>query len=270
MEGDIREVKSSQSPNKADLANLLKARFPLTHVDAIIDHYQTMIDAFQNSEWEGSIVRAGKLVESSLKALWVLVGRPVPRARDFKVDVIIRELERVPAADADDSIRLTIPRAGRFVYDIASNRGARHDPDEIDPNVMDAAAAVSTCAWIVAEMLRYSQKGSLDPSSARELVYSLARRKFQIIEDVDGRVYFHMKGLSARTVGLLTLWRVHPGRISRDQLVAAVVRHRFSEANARTGISRLQTVVDSDSAGNMRLLLPGVAEAEELLATNGH
>jgi hypothetical protein len=41
----------------------------------------------------------------------------------------------------DDSIRLLIPRNCVFVYDIASN-SSRHDPDEIDPNKMDAIVVV--------------------------------------------------------------------------------------------------------------------------------
>jgi CheY-like chemotaxis protein len=42
-----------------------------------------------------------------------------------------------------DSVRLTIPRACRFIYEIASNRGARHDADEVAANEMDANAVTA-------------------------------------------------------------------------------------------------------------------------------
>src|SRR5881397_2149749 len=95
---------------------------------------------------------------------------------------------------------LTAPRACRFAYDIASNRGARHDPGEIDPNQMDARAVIAVTSWIVAEMLRYAQKGTLDPAGVQELVDSLTQRQYPLIEDVDGRVYFHVRGASARDI----------------------------------------------------------------------
>src|SRR5213594_517743 len=117
---------------------------------------------------------------------------------------------------------LTAPRACRFAYDIASNRGARHDPGEIVPNQMDARAVVASASWILAEMLRYAQKGALDLAAVRELVDGLTQRQYQLIEDVDGRVYFHVRGASARDVALLSLWHKHPGRMTEAELIAAL------------------------------------------------
>ncbi len=112
----------------------------------MLKHYQGMVDEFQRAAWEEAIAKGGKFVEAALKCLIAhLPGRVTAKGKDFKVDKVIRELENVPTTDAEDTVRVTTPRSCRFVYEISSNRGARHDPDEIDANQMD-------CGVVVAEL----------------------------------------------------------------------------------------------------------------------
>lgn len=262
-------MSKPRSLGTVGIGAMLKAKFPAKHVDSALDHHGTMIGEFKKGEWEKTILRAGKLVEAILKSLWVSCGNTVPKAKDFKVDHIIRELEKTPATTAVDALRLTIPRACRFIYDIASNRGARHDNDEIDPNVMDATAVVSLCGWILAEMLRIAQEG-LEPAGARDLVLMLTQKTFPNLEKVGERVYFYVKGLNARTAALLRLWHAHPDRVSQKELIQHAQRHGFTQANARVGLVRLRLVIDDDGQGNFRLLAPGIAEAESLMCADGH
>ncbi len=256
-------IRSSPLPS---LGGMLEVKLPAKHVRALINHFQEMINEFQVSRWEAATSKSGKFVEAVLKALWAHLGNPVPKPKDFKVDSIIRQLEQVPSAQAEDTFRLTIPRACRFVYEIASNRGARHDSDEVSPNEMDATVVVATCSWVLAELLRYAQKGAVNLTQAADLVAALTQKRFPPIEEVEGRIYFHFKGLSARDVALLTLWRCYPKRLSETDLVQAAHRHGSSTANARMGVSRLERVVDNDGSGNLRLLATGIQEAEELLS----
>jgi len=154
----------------------------------------------------------------------------------------------------------------RAVYDIASNRGARHDPDEIDPNVMDASVVNAVCSWILAEMIRFSQKGLVNAADAKKLAEALTQKKFPIIEDVDGRVYFLLKGLGARGTAILALWLAYPERLSKNHLLGVVRRHGYSKANASMALTRIQSLVDDDGSENLKLLQPGLIEAEQLLA----
>lgn len=241
---------------------LLKPTFATVHVTALLKHYQAMINEFQQGAWEETIGKAGKFVEAVLKALWLHTGNTLPPARQFKADTMINQLAN--AVGFDDSVRLTIPRACRFVYDIASNRGARHDPSEIDPNSMDAHAAVANGSWVLGELVRYAQKGALNPNEVKGMVDGITEKKYPVLEDVDGRTYFHI-GNSARDVALLLLWRKHPGRLNRDELIEAVSRHDYSAANATMAVVRLRGLVDVDASGGLRLLQPGVQEAERLM-----
>ena len=247
------------------LGQLLQPKFAVRHVKSALNHFQAMTVEFQQGAWEEAIGKSGKFIEAVLKALHVHVGKTLPPARRFKAGNVINGLEQLAAGSFDDTIRLTIPRACRFNYDIASNRGARHDPDEVDPNEMDARTVVAASSWILAEMLRYAQKGAVDQTKARELVDALTERRYPLIEEVDGRVYFHLRKASARDIALLTLWHRHPGRMSRSDLVAAIVRHRFKVANANMAVSRLGGLVDEDDKDRLRLLQPGVRMAEQLV-----
>jgi hypothetical protein len=246
---------------------MLQAAFAAKHVKAALKHFQAMTTEFQQGAWEETIGKGGKFVEAALKALYVHAGKTLPPTREFKAGKVMNDLEQLAAGSFDDGIRLTIPRACRFAYDIASNRGTRHDPGEIDPNQMDARAVVAAASWTLAEMLRYAQKGALDLVAVRELVDGLTQRQYPLIEDVDGRVYFHVRGASARDVALLSLWHKHPGRMTEDQLIAAVMRHRFKKPNATMAVSRLGHLVDRDEHGKLRLLQPGMRLAEELIAS---
>ena len=53
--------------------------------------------------------------------------------------------------------------------------------------------------------------------------------------------------------------------MTEDELVLAVVRHHFKRHNARMAVSGLGRLVDRDEQGLLRLLQPGVQEAEELI-----
>jgi len=249
----------------AMMQQLLVAKFPAKRIAPVIQHFQEAAHEAQLSNWEVSLLKGGKFVEAVLKLLWEHVGKTVPKAKDFKASYIITELEKIPGTQAENTIRVTIPRACRFVYEIASNRGARHDADEVNPNQMDANAVSTLIAWILGELIRYAQKGAVDLDDAKKLVEGLSQKKYPVVEEVDGRIYFHLKGLSARDVALLILWHAHPKYVSKQELIDGIKRHGSSEANAKMGISRLK-VVDLDGNGNLRLLRPGVLEAENLLA----
>jgi hypothetical protein len=249
----------------ADAKELLSTAFPKRHADAMCGHYQRAVGHFRKGEWEDAIGRVGKLTEAALKAVSLAAGKPAVGGRGFKVDTVIVDLGQLPRGTVDDSLRVLIPRACRFAYDIASNRGGRHDPEEIDPNEMDAAAAIGVSSWILAEMIRFAQKGAVDPAETIAIVAALVERRYPLIETVDGRVYFHKKRKSATDVALVLLAQAYPRRVSKAELIASVRRHGFTAHNARMAVGRLAQQVDDDGAEQLRLLGPGLKRAEDLL-----
>ena len=240
---------------------MLKDQFASKHADAAVRHFRRMVEDYQKREWEDSITKAGRFVEAVLKALWEHAGAVVPTGKAFSAGKIVDQL--AGKVSLRDSLRLTIPRACRFTYEIASNRGARHDADEVEANEMDASAVLAVCSWVLAEMVRYSQKG-FDLTEAKSVVDGLVKRKYPFVEEIDGRVYVDVAN-SAREAALLILWHIYPRRISEENLVNSVVRHGYKPSNARIAVKRIRNVVDEDDIG-FKLRNLGVREADELLA----
>jgi hypothetical protein len=240
---------------------LLGSTFKRSHVDAAVRHFESSVEEFGLAKWENATAKGGKFIEAALKALWVFVGEAVPPGKEFKAGTVISRLEQ--KSGFADTIRLTIPRACRFAYEIASNRGARHDADEIEANEMDSRAVLGICAWILAEMVRFSQKGS-DLVLPQQVVEGLMRRRFPFAESIDGRVYANI-GESAKDVALVILYYIYPKRMSRSELTASLIRHPFKKANATVAIQRVAGFVDDDGNGMLRLRNSGLKKVERLI-----
>jgi hypothetical protein len=249
--------------NDQPIRKVLTQRFLKKHVDGLLKHFSEAVDKFQEPDWEGSVVKIGKFVEAVLKCLMVYASLPLPPARQFKVDTAVNQLRQLSGSQFDDTVRLSVPRACTFVYDIASNRGARHDPDEINPNKMDATVAMSISSWMLAELLRFADKGNLTPDTTVEMVEELVEKRYPDFENIDGRIYVNFDGLSAPDLGLLILYAVYPKRITRAYLVDQVRRHNFSKNAAAVATSRLTKYIDDDN-GNLKLRANGRQRAAEI------
>jgi hypothetical protein len=244
--------------------DLLIAVFPKIHVAALLRHFSGMTKDYQKSEWEDCIAKSGKFIEASLKALYVRTGGTPAKGKAFKVDTVINALAQTPHGMVHDTIRLTIPRACRFVYDVASSKG-RHDSDEVDPNEMDANAVVTQCSWILAEMIRHAQHGATVMQDAKEAVESLMRRKYPLIEQIDRQTYFHGTKASATDMALVILFSRYPARVPFDDLIEQLQGNKFSLKNSRTAVSRINRYVHHDNSGRLTLLAPGLLKAEEIM-----
>jgi hypothetical protein len=254
----------SRSPGQ-----LLSDRFTARrNIDSLVKHFNAAVDEYHKGDSEKSLAKAGKFIEAVLKALIAEARLPAQTGRQFKVDRAINDLGGIPpGGGADETIRLTIPRCCRFIYEVTSNRGGRHDPDEIDANEMDATGVLGCSAWILAEMIRYSQR-TRDPAEAKAAVDDLMKRRYAFVEEIDGRVYVDLKSAkSARDLGLMILWQGGTKRINREELAQSIrrQRHNVTLKNARVAVSRLADVADDDGQGNLRLRSSGFREAEDLI-----
>jgi len=265
--GPVGRRSSIRPMAKKRIQELLVPPFPTKNIAAALRHYTGIVSDYQAGRWEICLAKVGKLVEAVLKALYIRVGETLPSGRAFKADVIINGLAGKAQGTYDDSIRLVIPRACRFVYDIVSNRGGRHDPDDIDPNEMDASVAVPVCSWILADMVRVAQKGTVNLEAAKALVDSLTKKRYPSIEEVDGRVYFYLRRPTAPDVAILALNYQFPRRQSKQDLINTIVRHGFTLHNAQVAVQRILRYVDNDGNDKLRLLVPGVKKADEIMAT---
>lgn len=242
---------------------ILGSTFLPKYADALLKHFCGATKKYQSGDWEGVGVKAGKFVEATAKCLMVYCGQSVPTPRQFKAGVMLRNLESL-SSSYSETVRIVIPKSCLFIYEIASNRGGRHDADGMDPNEMDARAVIPNMSWIVAEMLRFCSSNATVPVDISVLVASLSEKIYPFFEQIDGRSYINFDHLSAHEVGLLLLYFRYPHRIERLALVDAIRRHGPKKSAAEAAVKRLRKLIDDDN-GTWKLRGLGRQKAEQRL-----
>jgi hypothetical protein len=107
---------------------LLTQKFETRHIDACLKHFIATSEKYISEDWDGVALKAGKFVEAVTKALMIHCGKTLPaKARQFKAGSELRALEQVNSSMYSDAVRIVIPKACIFVYEIVNNRGGRHD-----------------------------------------------------------------------------------------------------------------------------------------------
>ena len=250
------------------MKDILIKVFPPVHVTAFLKHFTEAVTKYQHEDWEGALSKSGKFVESLIKAIRVYTGGTLPPSRQFKVNNVVQQLGQLSSASYDDVLRLTIPRACTFIYDIVSNRGTRHDSEDFDPNKMDADVVMPMISWLLAEMLRFSDQSQPDNADVRALTEALMEKRHPIFETIDGRTYINHKGLSPKDLAILLLYAEYPNRTSRKDLSESIERHGGMTKNAiAIAASNIRDLVDDDGSGNWKLRELGRQKAIRIMNT---
>lgn len=247
---------------------LLGKKFVQQRANSSLKHFLNCVHKYEEGDWENSIAKAGKFVEAVIKLLWVYSGKSLPtKLRTFQAGNYIKKIINLPSVDLpEDELRLQIPRACLFIYDVASNRGARHDSEKVDPNEMDTVVIVPLCSWVLAELIRFSAKGcvGMGIDEAKKVVDSFMERRYPIFEDIEGRVYVDdSKFKSAKECALLILYKLYPRRIDKKSLTGMVCRHGFRKTALK--FERLSSYTDIDDNGKFLLRAVGRKKVEQLL-----
>jgi len=241
---------------------ILSAQFEAAHVDALLKHYTAASEKYVEGDAEAVALKAGKFVEAVTKVLMRFAGKTLPAPRKFSAGVELRHLDQLDSAKFADSIRITVPRACIFMYDIASNRGGRHDPSGVDANEMDARALLPTMSWVLAELVRLA--GAADTTEAMLVIDEVTSKILPFFEKIGDRTYINFEKMSAPEVALMLLYESDPKSITRGDLVEAVGRHGHKKKAAEMAVHRLKDSVD-ENGNELKLRGIGRQKAEEIL-----
>jgi hypothetical protein len=240
---------------------VLVQKFEARHIDAGLKHFVAAIEKYIAEDWDGVALKAGKFVEAVTKALMLKCGKTLPSGRRFSAGNELRQLEQLSAYP--DVLRLVIPKAGIFIYEVVNNRGGRHDAGDIDANEMDAKVIIPLMSWTVAEMVRFCSVDG-DTSAAMALIDEVTNKIYPYFETIDGRSYVNIDKLGGADIALLLLYSSYPKRISRQALVDLIERHGVAKSAANVAVHRLKNIVD-DHNGEWKLRGLGRQKAESLL-----
>lgn len=248
---------------KQHVLNLLSSQLDETLVEKLIKRYDETQGNYLKGDWEGTLDKAGKFVEVTMKCLhfW-RTGNVQER---INVGNEITELGNLPSSKPR-TLRILIPRACRIVYDLASNRGGRHDRTGFESNNMDATMAASGISWILAEFLRIFYPPAAIPDEAQKLADALITRKLPIIEEIDGKTFIDLPGASAKSK-ILALLHLSGGSLSKKEVIESAERHQITKQNVYVILKRLRdnALIFTNQQGVVHLLNRGQIEAEKII-----
>jgi len=250
---------------KQEIKNTLESKFNKNFVKSLIEHYDGTMGSFYNEDWEKCLVKSGKFIEAVMKCLHQFRTNEIKN----KVDVGT-EIDQLINSDKNkfnSSVRIFIPRACRFVYNVASDRGGRHDIIDFDPNRMDALCLTHIVSWIMAEFIRCFHNSIITTAQAQNISDSLIERKFSIVERVDKVTFIHKKNISAREIILAILFLNGKEGVKRDEIIQQVKANGHTKNNAQTSLSQLtrERLIFENENQLVKILNPGVKKAEEIL-----
>ena len=253
--------------NKTKVETILETQFDKSKSKNLVKYFTALTQNLEQGKWEDSLVNAGKFVEVSIKIILIHVGQNLPaNEKDFKVGSSIDKIRQLGAVNLKSyGLRLQIPRACSFIYDITSNRGGRHHSNEFDPNEMDASTVSTLCSWILAELVRFCASNNLSVDEAHKLVISITERRYPVFEEIEDRIYVDgTKHRSARQCALLILYRKYPNRTDKYDLYDLVEKNGYQRSNCRKAVDSIKQYIDETYDGIV-LRKRGLKEAEKIL-----
>ena len=221
------------------IRDALATALPPSLVSDLLDTFVASAAKFNAGDYEGSLNKAGLFGEHALRALLFKVTGSVP-VEIARFGDAVKMLGK--AEGVDEATSILMPRIlAATAYDLRSKRGAAHVKG-VNPQKRDAALAITSISWVLAEML--SIYGNISGHRLDGMISSLMRRKTPLLEHIGGQPFVTAK-LPAHVETLLII-DGHPEGINRRDMGRLVKASPSSVTHALTKISneRLAHCVD--------------------------
>lgn len=181
----------------------------------LLAEYQSIVQNFAEHRWLPSELSGGKFCEIVFTILdgyakGAYAASPKkPRAFD-QACKLLENNSQVPR-----SFQILIPRLLPALFEVRNNRGVGHAGGDVDPNHMDAVFVLSSCNWVMAELVRVFHNVPIQ--EAQQIVDKLAERRMPLlwIGDNMRRVLDPKMGLREQ---ILVLLCTSPEKIATNDL----------------------------------------------------
>jgi len=206
----------------------------------LIDAYEELKTRYFKRDFRPGGLEAGRFAEAAFRILEFLatgkftrVGKSLP-----KVPALLIALESADATKIHESVRIHIPRALAAVYNVRNKRDIGHLAADVDPNAMDAEYLVSTCNWVLAELVRLLHRCS--PEEAQRYVEAIVQRQAPLVQVFGDTAFVLQADIGDRDEILLLLYHQGTTGATLDELdhwmpstKRAVIRARLSDLEHR-------------------------------------
>jgi hypothetical protein len=225
----------------------------------LIDEYRGIKSAYYSQNYELVLAKAGKFVEITFQLLSDIAFNEIPEKPDF--DKIFRKLENIPEKDMHTSIRILIPRVALTVYTIRSKRGAVHINKEVSPNYIDCTFVVSSCDWILSELLRILL--AKDHDEILRIINGISKIHIPIVEEIKGEPVILEPKMTAKEQILILLLQKYPNFVQRTDLKAWVKGKSVRQINRALSDLIGNSLIFENREG-LTLTAKGILEAEKV------
>ena len=242
---------------------------PTTLRDDLISAFNEIVKNYREHRWEPSELNGGKLCEAvyTICKGW-LDGAQYPARAEKpsrfpdKCWAMMNEYQHVRDSR---SARILIPRMMIGLYDIRNNRGVGHAGAEVDPNHMDATVVLYTAKWLIAELVRLLH--TLSTEEATAIVDGLIEREVPWVWTHDGKKRVVRTGMTWKQQTLV-LMLTEAGDVAETDLSRWLEHPRMASLrkDVLRPMHRTRLIEYDTDQRTVRLLPPGVAVAEELIA----
>lgn len=147
--------------------------------DPLLEEYQSILLSFSENRWLPSELSGGRFCEIAFTVIEGHASGSYPDAPKKPQDFVgaCRRLEQ--DTHVPRSFQILIPRLLPALFEVRNNRGVGHVGGDVNPNYMDAAFVVTSCSWVMGELIRVFHDVTI--GEAQVLVDSLAQRRIPLI-----------------------------------------------------------------------------------------
>ncbi|WP_319476735.1 hypothetical protein [Marispirochaeta aestuarii] len=182
--------------------------------DHIINTYIEIEREYIKRKWKISELESGHFVESVRRYVELKLFGNYKSFSDSIGPFNNTVLNSYEQSSGINEYRIIIPRLLFSIYCIRNKRGVGHIAN-ISPNHQDAVYVLSTCKWILAEIIRL--ESSIEPDETMSIIDKLTNRQFGLIWDTGERKRILIESLKLQEKILIHLFDQSP--LDQEELI---------------------------------------------------
>lgn len=170
---------------------------------AIVEAFVQIEQEFYLKHYQTSELQSGHFVEAIRRFIELKLFGSYPPIGQALSPLSPQQLQRYENGSGEESYRIIIPRALFAIFSIRNKRGIGH-LSQIAANRQDAIFILSTCKWILSELLRI--ESGLSPNQTVAIVDQVLERTIEGVWDIAGKQRILVHGLKLKEKILFLLF----------------------------------------------------------------
>lgn len=226
----------------------------------ILNSFKEVEKNFHLKSWKTSSLDVGHFVEAvrrfiefKLFGQYTPINKPLPNFNEKCLNSYLNK-------QGEDSYRIHIPRLLFTIYGIRNKRGIGHISN-IKPNKIDSTLILSSCKWVLAEIIRINSQLPIDETE--KLIDEIVERNIEGIWEVGETVRILKDGLSLKEKILYLLYNKQSLNDSEIKKITEYSNMTYLKKTLRE--FHKKRLIEYKDDGECILSPKGAVEAEKII-----